>query len=151
MVILFLNVTYSPFLLILIICLPLILKWSLIWRLNISFMKACKQLQTKMFSSTMQWIIKNECIEIFHKNMKFFSPSPINKKSTFFFTTVFWYIYWVLFLIFINKNVNADRNLLFSFPNVSSFYWKIYVFKIKLFGKIFVNYCNSYWMMIFRI
>ena len=48
-----------------------------------------------------------------------------------------------VFLIFMTKNTNADGVLFFSFVNVSDFYWKIYVFKIKLFGKIFVSFWNS--------
>ena len=37
------------------------------------------------------------------------------------------------------KNTNADGILFFDFVNVPNFYWKFYVFKFKLYGKIFVS------------
>ena len=35
-----------------------------------------------MFSAAMQLMIMHESIEIIYKNIVFFSPSPINNKST---------------------------------------------------------------------
>ena len=95
-------------------------------------------------------MIINECIEISDKNIVFLSPSPINNKSTclssqYFFNT------WIFYFVFITKDANANIIIFFNFVNVSSFYWKFYVFKIKSFCKIFVSFCNSCWMMICRI
>ena len=53
--------------------------------------------------------------------------------------------------IFIVKNNNTNRILFLNFVNVSNFYWKFYIFKIKLIGKFFINYCISCWVPICRI
>ena len=37
---------------------------------------------------------------------------------------------WMLFLIFITKNTNANVYIFFDFVNVFNFDWKIYIFTI---------------------
>ena len=100
--------------------------------------------------------IQSECWKIrTRKNSLFghFSRSAsINIKSTyFFFITFFWYINWVFLLIFITKNTNSNGTLFFNFVYISKFDWKFYVFQIKLFGRNFISFFNSWWIMIWRI
>ena len=38
----------------------------------------------------------------------------------------------MFFFIFLTQNTNADGILFYDFVNVSDFYWKFYVFKIKV-------------------
>ena len=99
----------------------------------------------------------HECIEIFYKN--FFYKNFLYDVSflflvlnqNVFFLTFFWYINWMFSLIFITKNTKADGILFFNFVNVSNFDWKFHVIKIKLFGKIYVSFCNSSWLMTCKI
>ena len=82
----------------------------------------------------------------------FFSPSPINNKTTCFSSQhLFWYMDWMFCLIFITENVNPDGILFPDSMKVSSFDWKFYVFRIKSFYKIFISFCNSPWIMVCRI
>ena len=57
----------------------------------------------------------------------------------------------MLFFIFIAKNTNANGILIFDFVNVSYFHLKFYVFKIKSLCRIFIRFCDSFWIMVCRI
>ena len=46
----------------------------------------------------------------------------------------------MFFLIFISKNTNTDGSLFFNFVYISDFDWKFNIFKIKLFGNIFITF-----------
>ena len=68
-----------------------------------------------------------------------------------FFTKLLGCINWMFFLIFITKNTNADGISFFSFLCISNSDWKLYVFKIIIFGKIYINFCDSSWLMVYRM
>ena len=132
------------------------ISFKAVFNFNISsILKTGKQKCQKCFF----FMIMHECIEIFYKNFFYknflydvsflFLVLIINQNV--FFLTFFWYINWMFSLIFITKNTKADGILFFNFVNVSNFDWKFHVIKIKLFGKIYVSFCNSSWLMTCKI
>ena len=95
-------------------------------------------------------MIIHECIEIFAKNIVSFPLFLSIINHMFLFTTFFLYIDWMFFFIFIAKKTNAEVIFLSDFVNVSNFDRKFYVFKIKSFCKIFIIFCDSSWIMVYK-
>ena len=63
----------------------------------------------------------------------------------------FWHMGWIFFLVFITKNINIDTILFFNFVNISNFNGKFYVLKINFSYKIFTNFSNTFWSMLWMV
>ena len=63
----------------------------------------------------------------------------------------FWHMGWIFFLVFITKNINIDTILFFNFVNISNFNGKLYVLKINFSYKIFTNFSNTFWSMLWMV
>ena len=105
-----------------------------------------------MFSSTTQSMIIQESIQIFDKSIVPLSFFSYNNKSKRFCLQHFLIYRYDFFTHFHSQNTNANEIFFFcNFVNVSNFDLKFYVFKIKLFSKIFISFCKSCLVMICRI
>ena len=94
-------------------------------------------------------LIIHKCIKIFDNNIVPLPSSSINNKSTYFSSHHFLIHRLDVFPYFHNqKQLMLMEFFFFNFMNVSNFYWKFYVFKIKSFCKIFISFCNSSWVTI---
>ena len=88
-------------------------------------------------------MIIHECIDIFDNKIV---------SISFFFTTFFGYINDMFFFILIHKNTNVNGIVFFNFMFISvKIDWKFHFFKIKLFSKTLISFCDSSWIMVCRM